>query len=45
MQGSQSLTGVIERITFVNNENGYTVARIRSKGCKILLPLWGICRL
>ncbi|MGI6538371.1 MAG: ATP-dependent RecD-like DNA helicase [Caldicoprobacterales bacterium] len=41
MQGSQSLTGVIERITFVNNENGYTVARIRSKGCKDLITIVG----
>ena len=38
---SQSLSGVIERITFVNNENGYTVAKMKSKGYYDLITIVG----
>ncbi|MFQ5456657.1 MAG: ATP-dependent RecD-like DNA helicase [Nitrospirota bacterium] len=36
-----SLTGNVERITYVNEENGYTVARIRVKGAGSLVPIVG----
>jgi exodeoxyribonuclease V alpha subunit len=41
MNGMQTLSGVIERITYVNPENGYTVAKIKSKGCHDLVTIVG----
>ncbi|HCS75382.1 MAG TPA: ATP-dependent RecD-like DNA helicase [Clostridiales bacterium] len=41
MQVNQSISGVIERITFVNNENGYTVAKIKSRGYHDLVTIVG----
>ncbi len=37
----ETLSGVIERITFVNEENGFTVARMKSKGRSDLITLVG----
>ena len=31
-QGKDNLFGIVERITFVNEENGYTVAKLKCKG-------------
>jgi exodeoxyribonuclease V alpha subunit len=41
MQVSQGISGVIERITFVNNENGYTVAKMKSRGYHDLITIVG----
>ena len=41
MNGNQTLSGVIERITFVNPENGYTVAKLKSKGFHDLITIVG----
>ena len=41
MQTGQSISGVIERITFVNNENGYTVAKMKSRGYYDLVTIVG----
>ncbi|NLC43918.1 MAG: ATP-dependent RecD-like DNA helicase [Clostridiales bacterium] len=38
---NQSISGVIERITFVNNENGYTVAKMKSRGYHDLVTIVG----
>ncbi|MGI6706602.1 MAG: ATP-dependent RecD-like DNA helicase [Clostridia bacterium] len=35
------LSGIVERITYVNEESGYTVAKIRSKGFFDLVPIVG----
>jgi len=35
------LSGVVERITYVNEENGYTVAKIKSKGFQELVTVVG----
>ncbi len=32
VHGKDNLAGVVERITFVNEENGYTVAKLKCKG-------------
>jgi len=36
-----SLSGVVERITFVNEENGFTVCRLKSKGYPDLITVVG----
>ncbi len=41
MQANQSISGVIERITFVNNENGYTIAKMKSRGYHDLVTIVG----
>ncbi|HHY83259.1 MAG TPA: ATP-dependent RecD-like DNA helicase [Clostridiales bacterium] len=41
MQENQSISGVIERITFINHENGYTVAKMKSKGYNDLITIVG----
>ncbi len=41
MYGKQALSGVIERITYVNHENGYTVAKLKSKGYYDLITIVG----
>src|SRR5690554_8180993 len=41
MYGKQTLSGVIERITYVNHENGYTVAKLKSKGYFDLITIVG----
>ena len=43
MNGMQTLSGVIERITYVNPENGYTVAKIKSKGYHDLVTIEAAC--
>jgi exodeoxyribonuclease V alpha subunit len=40
-QAKQSISGVIERITFVNPENGYTVAKMKSRGYYDLVTIVG----
>ncbi len=39
---STEITGQIERITFHNEENGFTVAHLRVKGQKDLVPITGV---
>ena len=41
IQSNQSISGVIERITFVNSENGYTVAKLKSHGYFDLVTIVG----
>ncbi|MGI6526770.1 MAG: ATP-dependent RecD-like DNA helicase [Caldicoprobacterales bacterium] len=41
MQANQSISGVIERITYVNQENGYTVAKLKSRGYFDLITIVG----
>jgi len=41
MRSGQRISGVIERITFVNNENGYTVAKMKSRGYYDLITIVG----
>ena len=41
MQSNQNISGVIERITYVNNENGYTVAKMKSAGYFDLVTIVG----
>jgi len=36
------LVGELERIVYINEENGYTVARLKVKGRKSLPPLLAI---
>lgn len=35
------LSGIVERITYVNEENGFTVAKIKSKGFPDLVTVVG----
>lgn len=37
----ENLSGIVERITYVNEESGYTVAKIRSKGFYDLVAIVG----
>jgi len=41
MDHMDDLSGIVERITYVNEESGYTVAKIRSKGFFDLVPIVG----
>lgn len=37
----EKLSGVVERITFINEENGFSVMKIKSRGCTELITVVG----
>lgn len=38
---AESLSGVIERVTFFNEENGWAVLKVKAKGCHDLVAVVG----